>query len=333
MTGPFWVGGEDSEYVQMGGGSVSTSSGRFRSAYARCALAASLGQAHESILPYSKAAYWFTARVNSTITAAAFDGAIALSFLDGSLVERIRVVGNGGFTFRVEKVDSLGAATPIGNTFYWPISGASGILDKIDVHIVNDPTGSIDIYINGIHAHAFVGDTTTDGVTTLCRHRLGCASFVSAWYWSETICSDDDTRSKSLAGFNPVANGNTHNFDTGSPAAANVNEITLDDTTLDGSSSAGQKDQYTVGVIPSGTLDVIAQFISVRAQKGASGPSKLALGVRTNGTDYWGSDQSLDTAWTNYQEAFLNNPDTGVPWLRSEIGSATGFNIGAKSAA
>jgi hypothetical protein len=330
---PIWVGAEDHEYVQMGGAAVSTTVGTFRTSNSRCSLACGDGEFYEAIKPYAESEFWFSACAFGALSSGGVDGAKMLVFLDDGLVERIRVVSNESSTFRVERVNAAGVATKIGNTFFWPVSTGSGILDKLDVHIVYDTVGSIDIYVNGIYVFAFAGDATSDGQTILARHRVGNMGRFNTVYWSETWIDQDDTRSRSLIGFDMVANGHANTFDIGSPSVSNINEIVLDDGTLNGASTAGLIDQYTNGAVPSGTKDVIALVVSARPQRGASGPTKLALGVRTNGTDYWGSDQLLDLAWDNVQEIFGTNPDTGIPWLKSEIGAAVGFNVGTKSAA
>jgi hypothetical protein len=107
----------------------------------------------------------------------------------------------------------------------------------------------------------------------------------------------------------PVANGNTHNFDTGTPGRSKVNENTLNDTTLDGSTTAGQIDQYTIPV-PShpGTFAIVAVGVSARMQKGTSGPSKMDLGVRSGGTDYWSTDISLGASWATSQNWWTTDP-------------------------
>jgi hypothetical protein len=339
MSGPVWVGAEDLEYTQLGGGVVSTDSTKYRASMgSRCALSVTSsfgGNSYwQSILPYSLSSFWFSARLCSSVSTGSSANGDLLAFLDADLNPRLRIVGLGSSMWKMEKVDGAGNATKIGNSFFYPISNQAHILDKLDVHIVDDVTGSIDVYVNGIYVFAFIGDTTTDGVSALCFHRLGPSGISgNVIFWSESWVDTDDTRSKTLVGFDPVANGHANTFDTGSPAVGNINEVTLNDATLNGSSVAAQIDQYTNGAVPSGTLDVIAFVVSARVQKGPSGPSKLALGVRTNGTDYWGSDQAQDIAWGNTQEIFTDNPDTGIPWLKSEIGAAVGFNIGSKSAA
>ncbi len=326
-----WVGADDAEYVQMGGGTIVTTTGTFRAGYADCALSStSLSVCNESFLEYAETAFWFSARLCSAILTVNDFNAGLLQFLDSSLLPRLQILGKGGNDWKVQTVDALGATVQIGNSFYYPITPHNGRGDKMDIFINYDVAGSIDIYINLVHVFAFVGDCTTDGVTELARHRLG-GNGLDAIYWSETWLDDEDTRAQSLPSWRPVANGNANTFP--SSAASNVNEISLDVTTLNQSPTPGQIDQYTSGAVPVGILDVKDVIVSAYAQRGTTGPSKLALGVRTNGSNFWGSDQALDIAWQNIQEVFPQNPDTSAEWLRTEIGAAAGYNFGAKSAA
>jgi hypothetical protein len=327
-----WVGADDAEYVGMGGAGISTSTGKFRASYADCALEAQdIGICHESFLEYAETAFWFSGRVcTGYITGGNVGGTVLHQFVDGSLFPRLQIVGLGSYMWKVQTIDDVGATVNIGNTFFYPISSGNGRGDKIDIYVNYDVAGSIDIYINLVHVFVFVGDCTTNGVTELARHRLG-GQGVGFCYWSETWIDDEDTRAQSLPSWRPVANGNANTF-PGS-AAANVNEISLDVVTLNQSDTPGQIDQYTSGAVPTGILDVKDVIVSAYAQRGTTGPSKLALGVRTNGSNFWGSDQTLGIAWQNIQQVFPQNPDTVAEWLRTEIGSTAGYNFGAKSAA
>jgi hypothetical protein len=327
-----WVGADDAEYVSIGGASIGTTSGTFRAGYADCALQGqSLGICQESFKEYTETAFWFSGRICNSTFSNTSGAAVFMQFLDSNLLPRLQIRGTAtDYTYKVQTVDEDGVAVDIGNLIFMPVSGANGRGDKIDIYINYDVAGSIDIYVNLVHVFAFVGDCTTNGVTALARHRLGGQGGGSTW-WSETWIDDEDTRSQSLPSWRPVANGNANTF-PGS-AASNVNEISLNVTTLNQSDTPGQIDQYTSGAVPTGILDVKDVIISAYAQRGTTGPSKLALGVRTNSSDFWGSDQALDIAWQNIQEVFPQNPDTVAEWLRTEIGTAAGYNFGAKSAA
>lgn len=332
-----WVGADDAEYVALGAASVVTTSGSFRSAYADCAMKThDLSNCMESFAAYAETDFWFSGRHCTELSAGNTSGACLIQFLDANIIPRLQVVFDSGTqtNWKVQTLNHLGATVDIGNKFFYPVAPASGKGDKIDIHVNYDVAGSIDIYINLVHVFAFVGDCTTESVTQLAHHRLGGTN-VSNTFWSETWIDDEDTRSQSLPSWRPVANGNANTFGSlstgGASAASNINEIILNVGTLNASDTAGQIDQYTNGSVPTDTLDVKDVVISAYAQRGTSGPAKLALGVRTSGSNYWGSDKTLDIAWSNIQEVFSQNPNTSAEWLKSQIGSASGFNIGAKS--
>jgi len=238
--------------------------------------------------------------------------------------EKLAIYGSGtNGVAAAFKVSNAGVATQLGSNFSLPFSTSS--VDKLDFYIDYQAAGTFTVYLNGIQVFTYSGDVTTDGTTTLTGLRLASLGHSRNFNWSEVMLTDFDTRSWNLQTLAPVANGNTHNFDTGSPAASNVNEITLSDATLDGSTSAGQIDQYTLPAIASGTYSIVSIGVSARLQKGSSGPSKMDLGVRSGGSDYWSSDQTLTTAWTDYQNWWMTDPNTSATW------AALPTNIGLKS--
>lgn len=326
-----FAGGEDSEFSPVGGSSaVGTASGFFRSSYARCYLEVQTTPSDHgwhSQLGFSASTLWFSARHLTTGSASGgWDNAPCLTFYDASAIPRIRLRANqSAGTYHFEKLDSTGAETQLGAAFTFSNDGVS--IDKLDVFIHDDASGAIQFYVNGILVMSFSGDTTTDSVSTLTSVRLGCFFQSSSKHsrWSEIIVADGDTRSMSLQTLAPVANGNTHNFDVGSPAASNVNEVTLNDLTIDGSDTAGQIDQYTIPSIVGGTFSIVAFGVSARLAKQSTGPSKMDLNVRSSSTDYFSSDKSLTTSFALYQNWWATDPATSAAW------AALPVNIGLKS--
>jgi hypothetical protein len=225
----------------------------------------------------------------------------------------------------VEKLDAAGTATQLGSSFSYAAS--SSVPEKFDVFVNYAVSGAITLYQGGIQIFSYTGDVTTNSVTALAGIRvhsvIQSASLGQAW--SEIIVCDQDTRALNLQTLAPVANGNTHNFDTGTPAAANVNEITLDDSTLDGSTTTNQIDEYTIPAIASGTYGILAIGVSARMVKGATGPSKADLVVRSAAADYLSADKTLTLSWDTYQNWWTADPATSAPWA----GLPT--NIGIKS--
>lgn len=325
----YFRGGEDSEFFSVGICSVITTAGHFIATLARCALRVTTnnlgGQAAywQNQAPFSLGSFWHSSKLFSS-SGGTNISTVLLAYKSADGVVRLRLTSVSNGVFKIEKVSAAAVVTQLGSNFaYFP---NTSVPDKLDVNIVYAVSGTFNIYLNGQPLVAFSGDVTTDSITALASLCLGTNTNSGAGTtttdWSEAIVSDSDTRSMSLQTLPPIANGNTHNFDTGTPAAANVNETTLNDTTLDGSTTAGQIDEYTIGAIASGTFSIVDFTVSARAQKGSSGPSKIDTVVRVGSTDYFSADQALTTAFANYQPSFATDPSTGLAWaaLPSQIG-------------
>lgn len=330
MTQVYFAGGEDSDFIGFGGGgSVDTNTVYFRSAYARCALvpANATTAYYQSGVPFSASAFWFTGRHGASSGVFYNSNGLTLGFADASNIRRLRIRNAGGTSagpWAIEKINAAGTVTQLGVNTLWQY--AINGLDKLDIFVNYSASGQFTVYLNGVQVFTFSGDVTTDGVTTLASVQLlGDGMGTSAGGWSEVIVSDSDTRSMSLQTLAPVANGNTHNFDTGSPAAANVNEVTLNDGTLDGSSVAGQIDEYTIPALVTGTFSILAVGVSARAIAGTTGPQHMDLGVRQASADYWSADKALTAAFANYQNWWTTDPSTSAAWASLPV------NIGVRS--
>jgi len=344
VTTVYFAGGEDDALYRWGPCSISTNGGDFRSGYARCALIAISNAVIPGVwrnyIGFSAASFWFSARVISTNNLlATFNGSPLLTLDDSSRLPRLQITGTGtASTYRLEKVTTAGAATQLGANFQLIFRARNGGIgpSKLDVVVTNyaSGAGTISVYLEGVLAFTFTGDLRTDTLTQLSNFSLvGSASLNTVQAgWSEIMVLDVDTRSASLGTLAPVANGNTHDFDVGTPDASNVNGITANDAVLDGSTTAGQIDEYRVNALPAGTFSVLAVGVSARSQKGFTGPTKEDLIVRTGGTDYFSADKALDTSWWNYHNWWTLNPNTGVAWLTSDVNDV-GFNIGIRSVA
>ncbi len=327
MATIYFGGGEDCDFYQVGGGSVSTNTFFFRSTYARCALLENTSSTTywQNWLPFTVSTFWTSARWSFSGASTASSGFTMLAWLDSSSLVRVRLISTGTNTWKFEKVDGSGTATQLGSGFTLVPTNLTGLPDKLDVYMVYNAAGTLTLYLNGIQYFTYSGDVTTNSLTALNNIRLGPAANSATTGWSEIILADTDTRSWNLQTLAPVANGNTHDFDTGSPAASNVNEIVLNDATLDGSTTAGQINQYTIPSIAAGTYTIVSIGVSARMQKGVSGPSKMDLGVRSGGADYWSADQALTVAWADYQNWWSTDPNTSGTW------AALPTNIGLKS--
>lgn len=340
----YFIGNEDEAMGAIGSASISTTANSFRSAFNnRCSW--NCGDGNVAFAVNRKAlnlgTFWSTARqVVVSNGSVSFSGGDIMRFYDNNMVLRLRLRTTAnpsgfGFTTKFEKLDASGTATQLGSDFTFTGIGIGSGWQKVDCHVVYAVSGTFEVYLGGLSTPIFsyTGDITTNSVTALGFIAYGATGFIGGnWSWSEFAVSDFAMLSGSIATIVPTANGNTHNFDSGSPAASNINETTLSDLTYDGSSSAGQRDQYTIPSLPSGAFSVGCLAISMRAAKGTTGPTKLDMTVRSGGTDYDSSDFSLQTYYDAYQNFWTQDPATSAAWLVSNI-NAVGFNIGLKSVA
>jgi hypothetical protein len=342
MTTVYFAGTEDLDFIFEGPITINTSTANFRSQFSRsCLLIGSNASFARSATLFSASNFWFSARVANGFTAGNTSGAVVWRMYDSAGVVRLQMeltaAGNAPTTYKVVKITAAGVKTTLfTGTFIWPAPvAAPNETMKIDVNVNYAVAGSITMYltINSVltTAGTFAGDVTTDAATALAQIGVSDCGGGNNNKWSELMVCDVDTRNFSLQTFPPVANGNTHTFDTGTPAAANVNETIMNDATVDGSSVAAQIDEYTQGAVATGSFSVVAVGVSARALKGATGPSKMDFVVRTGAADFLSADVSLNVFFATFQNWWTQNPNTVADWTTAQIGNTAGFNIGLKS--
>lgn len=336
----YFAGGEDIDFLFQGNITVDVSTAKNRPLFSRCSIDVAGTSTSDAIfnkIPFSVGAnpFWASARLGQT-SPGGIIGSEQFKLADVNRITRIRMrltsATNAPQTFAVEKVTAAGVATNLFNgSLVYDTVGTGTECSQISWHVKYAVAGFCELYYKGVLLGSFTGDVTTDGITDLAYIVLGNNANGPRNFWSECMVTDFDNRACTLQTFAPVANGNTHNFDTGTPVAANVNETVLNVATLDGSTTAAQIDEYTTGAVATGTFDVAAYGVSAFASKGTSGPSKIDLAVRTGAADFFSADQVLDVFYNDFQNWWTLNPNTAAAWLTSQIGSTAGFNIGVKS--
>ncbi len=198
----------------------------------------------------------------------------------------------------------------------------------ITVNAVLDPVvGRILVYIDGVLAHQYYGETTVSGQITewtgMFHEGSAAVAFsgfdASIWY-SEGIASTTSTLGQRVASLRPNANGPTFQW---SGTFDNVDDGTVDEGTSISSDTAN--DRYTVEFanmqagIPSDAV-IAAVVNSIRAADNASANvTGFEHIVRTGGVDYSGPQKSLSAATSIDQEIWEINPDTGQRWTKAEI--------------
>lgn len=335
-------GWEDFNFSPIGGPSVDETAGTFRAGYGRCSLISTVGSVSTTPswwrIPSSygisiSGSMWLTTRFVNVVTETI--GIPWLSFKSAGDISRFEVWlgikgGSSSTIPSIYKVDASGNYTLLATGTAPIASGTSGIfgpISKLDINLNYSVGGSIVIYGDGDILLSFFGDVTTEGNTILTGLDLLGGGDTG---WSEIIWDTCDTRSWSLVTQAPVANGNTDNWSGG---ASDVNEIIINDTTNNKTSTDGAVQEYTVNSLVSGDYVIVDYTIDARAMNGLDGgPTHIELGVRTGGNDFFTSNLDLGSFLQRVTSLWTTNPNTGLNWTMSDLDN-TGFNIGMKATA
>jgi hypothetical protein len=349
MTSPIlFVGSEDLSFSFVGSGvSIATTTGYFRSGYARYGLSvnAANGVSYiQSSMFAPSSTFWVSARsTNLSVTGGGSGpqpGGPLFELIDSNNVVRLKASVATVPFITFQKLNSVAAATTLGvsatglvlNTAT-PAAGP----DKLDIFVNYSTSGSLVFYLNGVPIFSYVGDLTTDGQTTLSGLILGYyvgPGFLDTEFtvWSEVIVSTRDTRPMSVVTQVGAANGNTDTFTQGLVSNINANNYTT--ANPDYSTIATQNQEYTVTPnLPSGYFGIISVVQQVFTTVGLTGPSHLNLIARVNGIDYF------SPALTPFIGVFSmisynwdTSPNTLIPWRTNElVATSTSFNFGYHS--
>jgi hypothetical protein len=328
-----WAGGEDIDFVTFGGMKVSTTSGQFRSGWARCAINMTNGGTD----PGNARSYPFTA---GAVTSAWLS---CHSFLTGGQVmatEGLFLVGFGSsasgsylglFTGPTTSPQlSLGyyngtsvtiLATEAG-TSYGTLSATGG--GKVDFQVSNlGATSTMNVYVNNSLIISFSGSAVITGLTNFDSIVMGVytGGTATTWSWSELLVADSDTRA--LLGVNTLAltgAGTTTGWTNST--FTNINGVTLSDTNATFVNTTSADQEYTVGTVQPTVCSVIGVIISVRAAvSSGSTPTHVKLGYGSSGTGFFGTgaQKTPTLGFAQYQQIDLINPITSSAWSQANL--------------
>lgn len=330
-----FAGGEDIDFVFIGGVVVSTNSAFFRPSWAREGIQISpANNTHPNTNRVYTPAWtnqstvWLHAQVYAGFTTTQV-GTEWLCFIgsDGVCRFLLEDAGAGGTTKFVTQT-SAGTRTDILTCTAggFPIGGAVSSLDLFLNYAVS---GHATLYINGVNVCDFSGNVTTDGITSISQIYLAGGSTGND-IWSEVVTSTTDTRGTDLFTCAPQANGTTQNW-TGT--ASNVNGTTYNDTTPLTTNATNTIGNFTCPSFPAGNYTIPAVVQSARIQGAAGTITNFRFNSRPagSGSDF---DTTADIPVTgnfiNYPNNIITtNPATSSAWTASALGA--GVNFGVKS--
>lgn len=209
-----------------------------------------------------------------------------------------------------------------------------------EVHFkLHNTAGEFQLKIDGVMTAEYNGNTNTVGASNVDNLQFGNVDGGASW-WDDIALNDpsgsvdnnwcgdgriillkpneagDATQWSASSGANYTC------VDEGFPAN--------DDTDYVYSETVDAKDLYNLEnpSIPSNSI-IRRVWVTARAKKTVSDAAKIALGIKTGGTEYWGSDQDLLTSYKNFQTAeWRQNPSTSSDWTISDLNN---LQVGIKA--
>jgi hypothetical protein len=110
-----------------------------------------------------------------------------------------------------------------------------------------------------------------------------------------------------------------------------VDEVPANETDYVKTTSSDKIDLYGLENLPADAASVKSITVSNRLIKeGEPDPENMNNAIRTNGTDYFGSDEQVQTSYYTHSTVWSINPDTGLPFTVDEINA---LEAGVKSKA
>lgn len=135
----------------------------------------------------------------------------------------------------------------------------------------------------------------------------------------EVIAADEPTLRMNLVTIYPNAAGDTNTWDAGTYQS--VDEMNADTGDFLESGTGGQIFGCNVTGLPAGVgYTPISVQVTNLAAKGVTGPTQLAVGIKSGGTEDYSADQALDIAYGSYKRLMpTNNPVSAAAWTVADI--------------
>jgi hypothetical protein len=257
-----------------------------------------------------------------------------LAFYEGNLVTRhmgLWISVDNGSTCDLLVVNganatlsTLSAAIPLGTYVY--------IEFKTKIH---DTTGTWEVWKNGVSIGSASGVDTRNGGTSgvigsaLIGNDAGNSNNYDVRYddlvFLDTTGSapnNDRIGDVRVAVLVPSGAGNYAQW---TPSAGsnyqNVDDLASvdDDTTYNSEATAGDKDSFAMGNLPTTPSTVYAIAESIRYRKDDAGSSTIRQLLRISSTDYEDADISVADAYTYTRRIRETNPNTTAAWTGSDV--------------
>lgn len=214
---------------------------------------------------------------------------------------------------------------------------SAGVLDGnwhyVELYaVIHDTTGRVTVKVDGNTVIDFTGDTRNGGTSM----NIDAVRFRTAIYSSWTpnspisiddlyICDSTGTTNNTFLGDVRVqsmmpngAGSSTQLTPTGAANNyANVNETPYNSATYNASSTAGQRDTYSLSDLVANTTSVIGVQSVAHMQKSDAGTANAKIALKSGAGVYYDTTQSLGSSTAAYTQMRETDPATSAAWTVS----------------
>lgn len=323
-----WSGGEDIDFPTIGGATVWTTPGYFRSGWARCGLRMQGGGETAKSLVFSGGAVtsaWLSYEIaffgSENATSVKFAG-FGLSGTDKSL--GVGSDASNGLKFCIYTWDGTTRtelASEVGASIISQ-PPASVTCQRLDIQLTNyGATATVNVYLDGVSLITYTGDVTISGVTGFDSVFIHGPSASSGYALSELVVADADTRAllglqtMALTGAGTINNWTNNTY-------TNVNGIAASDASATYVNTTGTDQQYTITDPTPSVYTVVGTKISARMAVSAGAvPTDVKLGWDNGGSVGFGpgASKALTSAYATYEQYDAVDPTTGNAFLQGDM--------------
>lgn len=256
--------------------------------------------------------------VNSGQRHAFRDGSTEVAMVNVSNDDKIRIYNGGTLV-------GTGTTTLYKNRWY-----------LIEVHVVVGSSGLIEVRLDGVPEVSYSGNVNASTVI----NNLYVAADIDRSYMDDIALNDTSGSADNtwcgdgrVIALVPDGNGDTNQWS----ASSGSNYQCVDegfpgneDTDYVYTTTSEQIDLYNIQnpSLPSGAV-IKRVWATCIAKKTVSESATISIGLKTGGTEYWGSAQQLETNYKSFNsQVYSQNPNTSADWTISDL---TNLQVGVKS--
>lgn len=199
---------------------------------------------------------------------------------------------------------------------------------------ISDTVGEVHVRLNGATSDlvSYTGDTKNAGTNTTID-RISFTTIINGSQVSDVYILDDTGSANNaflgdvgVRAMTPNGNGNSSQL-LGSDGNSTDNYLLVDEAPFSaadyaGSATVGQKDTYAMNNLPSGATTVYGVQIAANMVKSDAGAASARTVIRSGGTDYTGTSQTLSTSSATYVSLYEQDPATSAAWTVGNANSA-----------